>query len=62
MEILPGEDGFKHLPLRMFERDQAVRQRLYKTMDSQRQKTLRDLIKEAWPEKKEEEGKTKIGK
>lgn len=58
MESLPGEDGFKYLPLRMFQRDRPLLQKLYKTIGEDRQRrTLRDLIREALPERDPNEGK-----
>ena len=62
METSPGEEGFKHLPLRMFRRDRQMVQRLFKTVtaagpeEKRKKLTLRDLIKEAMPEEDPDEG------
>ncbi len=59
METLPGEDGFKHVPVRLFAGDEPLPDRLYKTTDSERTKlTLRDLIKEALPDRQPDDGES----
>ena len=58
MESLPGDDGaFKHLPLRLFDGDRPMLQKLYKTVvkdedGNKRNLTLGDLLKEALGEVK----------
>ena len=62
MEPSAGEEGFKHLPLRMFKRDKQMVQRLYRTVAAEgddkkrRKRTLRDLLAEAMPEQDPEKG------
>jgi len=57
MEPLPSEEAFKHLLLRMFDRDRPMLQRLYKTVVEDRQRlTLRDLLREALLDREPDQG------
>ena len=60
METLPGDDGFKHLPVRMFRSSDGAMlpQKLYKALDPEKKqrRTLRDLLREAFPDKDPDEG------
>jgi hypothetical protein len=63
MESLPGEEGFKHLPVRMFKGSDGAMlgQRLFKTVDtgeagSKHKRTMKDLLREAFPDREPEEG------
>jgi hypothetical protein len=57
MEVPPGEEAFKHLPLRIFEKDQPLPQKLYKTLGADKQRLLlQDLLREAFPERNIERG------
>ncbi len=72
MEVLPGDDCFRHVPVRLFERDRPLLQGLYRAAaasssssgegDSKARRTLRDLLKEALPDKDPDKGKLLFGK
>ena len=72
MEVLPGDDCFRHVPVRLFERDRPLLQGLYRAAaasasssgegDSKARRTLRDLLKEALPDKDPDKGKLHFGK
>ena len=58
METLPGEDGFKNLPLKIFDKDQQILQKLHRTINAERQKlTLKDLLRDVFPERDVEQSK-----
>lgn len=51
------EDGFKNIPVRMFDRDQPLLQRLYKSInDEKKKRTVRDLVRDAMPDREPDEG------
>ena len=58
METLPGDDGFKNLPLKIFDKDVQILQKLHRTVNVERQKlTLRDLLRDVFPERDVESSK-----
>ena len=58
METPSGEEGFKNLPIRMFDKDTMLLQKLHKSVgEDRRKRTLGDLVQDTFGSDKKDEGK-----